>query len=84
MWNWFDVGFYDSHNVTVRRIGKNIRVSGVKVTDGIARVVREMGTSLRQPGNFPMMDPPSYAQALEMMRTGEVKMGGNMHQPKNG
>jgi hypothetical protein len=76
MWNWFDIGFYDSHNVTVRRIGKNIRVSGVKVTDGIARVVREMGTLLRQPGNFPMMDPPSYALALEMMRRGEVKIGG--------
>ena len=26
MWNWFDVGFYDSHNVTVRRIGKQIRI----------------------------------------------------------
>ena len=76
MWNWFDVGFYDGHDVTVRRIGKNIRVSGVKVTDGISRIVREMGAYLRQPGNFPMMDPPSYAQALDMMRTGEVKIGG--------
>src|SRR5437879_10732747 len=25
MWNWFDVGFYDGHDVTVRRIGKNVR-----------------------------------------------------------
>ncbi len=76
MWNWFDVGFYDGHDVTVRRIGKNIRVSGVKVTDGVSRIVREMGAYLRQPANFPMMDPPSYAQALDMMRTNEVKIGG--------
>jgi len=76
MWNWFDVGFYDGHDVTVRRVGKQVRVSGVKVTDGMARMVREMGASLRQPGHFPMMDPPSYTQALDMMRTGEVKIGG--------
>jgi hypothetical protein len=76
MWNWFDIGFYDGHDVTVRRIGRNLRVSGVKVTDGMARMVRELGAYLRQPGNFPIMDPPSYAQALEMMRTGEVKIGG--------
>ncbi len=31
---------------------------------------------MRQPANFPMMDPPSYAQAIDMMRTGEVKIGG--------
>ena len=76
MWNWFDIGFYDGHDVTVRRIGRNLRVSGVKVTDGMARMVREMEAYLRQPGNFPIMDPPSYAQALDMMRTGEVKIGG--------
>lgn len=75
-WNWLDIGFYDGHDVTVRRVGKNTRVSGVKVTDGMSKIVRSMGTYLRQPGNFPQMSPPSYAQALEMMRTGEVKIGG--------
>lgn len=75
-WNWLDIGFYDGHDVTVRRVGKNIRVSGVKVTDGMSKIVRAMGAYLRQPGNFPQMSPPSYAQALDMMRTGEVKVGG--------
>ena len=76
MWNWLDIGFYDGHDVTVRRVGKNIRVSGVKVTDGMSKIVRGMGAYLRQPGNFPQMSPPSYAQALDMMRSGEVKVGG--------
>lgn len=76
MWNWMDIGFYDGHDVTVRRVGKNIRVSGVKVTDGMSKIVRGMGTYLRQAGNFAEMSPPSYAQALDMMRTGEVKIGG--------
>jgi hypothetical protein len=42
----------------------------------MSKIVREMGAYLRQPGNFPQMAPPSYAQALDMMRTGEVKVGG--------
>ncbi len=75
-WSWLDVGFYDGHDVTVRRIGQNVRVSGVKVTDGVSKIVRGLGAYLRQPGNFPQMAPPSYAQALDMMRSGEVKVGG--------
>lgn len=76
MWNWMDIGFYDGHDVTVRRVGKNIRVSGVKVTDGMSKIVRGMGAFLRQPGNFAHMAPPSYAQALDMMRSEEIKIGG--------
>lgn len=75
-WNWLDIGFYDGHDVTVKRVGRNIRVSGVKVTDGMSKIVRGMGAYLRQPGHFPHMAPPTYAQALEMMRSGEVKIGG--------
>lgn len=75
-WNWFDIGFYDGHNVTVKRVGKSVRVSGVKVTGGMANVVREMGAYLRRPKNFPHMAPPNYAQALDMMRSGEVKIAG--------
>lgn len=75
-WNWFDIGFYDGHNVTVKRVGKSVRVSGVKVTGGMATVVREMGAYLRRPKNFPKMAPPNYMQALDMMRSGEVKMAG--------
>ena len=76
IFNWLDIGFYDAHDVTVRRVGKNVRVTGTKVTDGVSKVARSMGTFLRQPGNFPQMAPLSLAQALEMMRSDEVKIGG--------
>lgn len=76
VWNVFDIGFFDGHNVTVKRIGGNIRVTGHKVTGGMANVVRDLGTFLRRAGNFPKMAPPTYTQALEMMRSGEVKIAG--------
>jgi hypothetical protein len=76
LWNWLDIGFFDAHDVTVRRVGKSVRVAGAKVTDGVSKVARGLGTFLRQPEHFPQMAPLTLAQALDMMRNGEVKIGG--------
>src|SRR5947209_8244947 len=64
-WYWLDIGFYDAHDVTVRRVGRTIRVAGTKVTDGIVTVVRGLGSYLRQPKHFPHMAPLTLAEALE-------------------
>ncbi len=76
LWTWLDIGFFDAHDVTVRRVGHHVRVAGAKVTDGVSKVARGMSTFLRQPDHFPMMAPLSLAEALEMLRKEEVKIGG--------
>jgi len=74
-WVWFDIGFYDAHIVTVRRRNASLQVTGTKIADGMASVVRDMGIFLRQ-AHFSQMEPLSYGSALEMMRRGQVYIGG--------
>lgn len=73
----FDLGYHDGHIIEVRR-GKNgaLRVSGHKVTQGVSEIARGLAVYMRQPGNFPQLPHLNDAEAQEMMRLEEVKLGG--------